>query len=356
MSNHTPATPQNVAQKAPVKPGQPVNGAGIKPVNGTAVAAAAQAAQVKGEPAAPIEPSMWKRYSPHHEFPLSLLMTIVLYLFAAFVALVMGGLVLNLWGAGEPPELENIEFAGGGGDPSGSKDSNVNNGPQEALDFSLSDEQTDQPVIAAQPDLTATDTENRLVEEAKNSKKAFTPNSFGRGGTGTGGGKGSGHGPGEGDGSGPGKQSKREKRKDRWIVNFPFSSGEDYLRRLNELGAYVAFPEADKKFRMYDDLGKKSSRLGTVEDIKKWNRIYWKDSNPDSRDAIAGALGMQTIPPYFWIFLPVELENELFAKELAFRGLTEDQIIQRNLETVFSVERVGSKFSVKVLKQERKQR
>jgi hypothetical protein len=63
---------------------------------------------------------------------------------------------------------------------------------------------------------------------------------------------------------------------------------------------------------------------------------------------------MSNLPPYFWIFLPVELEKELFEKEKAYQGLSEAEIIKRNLETTFSVERVGSNFSVKVLKQERK--
>jgi hypothetical protein len=356
MSNSTPTAP-NTAVKTPVKPGVPVNGA--KPTNGAALATqVVQGKQVTGEPAAPIEPSMWKRYSPHHEFPLSVLATFVLYFFAVLIVLVLGGLVLNLWGSGEPPEIENIEFAGGGGDPLGSRDSNVNNGPQEALDFNLSDERTDTVVIDTKPDLTATDTTPRLIEEAQKTKQSFTPNSFGRGGTGTGGGKGSGHGTGEGDGSGPGKQSKREKRKDRWIVNFPFTSGDQYLRYLASLDSYIAYPEGEGKFRMFDNLSNRplSGRTGTVADIKKWNRIYWRDTNPDAAQAIAAALNLSSAPPFFWVFFPKELEDELFAKELAYRGLTEDQIVQRNLETFFTVDRSGGKYNVRVTKQDRRQR
>jgi len=349
MSNQAPVA-NHTAQKAPLKPGTPVNGAAV-------AAMAAQAREPEGKPAAPIEPSMWKKYSPHHEFPLSLLATVVLYMFAGLVIAVLG-VVGIYFSAGDLPEIENIEFAGGGGDPNGSRDSNVNNGPQEALDFKLDDEQSDTPVVDVQPDLTApTDARDRLVEEVKRSSKTFTqPNSWGRGGTGTGGGKGSGHGTGEGDGSGPGKQSKREKRKDRWIVSFPFTSGDQYLRHVGNLGAYIAYPEGDGKFRMFDDLTKKplTGRVGTIADIKKWNRIYWRDTNPDAAYALASALNLSSPPQYFWIFFPVELENELFEKEKAYRGLTEEQIVQRNLETYFTVDRVGGKYEVRVTKQERK--
>lgn len=324
-------------------------------VNGSQ-AAANPAADPRGEPSAPIEPSIWKKYSPHHEFPLSLLTTIVLYLFAGLVIAVFG-VVSIYFGSGEMPELEAVEFAGGGGDPSGSRDSNVNYGPQENIDFRLDDETTDAPVVETTPDLTApTEARERLVEEVKRTQPFRGPNSFGRGGTGTGGGKGSGHGTGEGDGSGPGKQSKREKRKDRWLVTFPFRSGEDYLRHLGKLGAYIAYPEGEGKFRLIEDLNKRPlmGRVGTVADIKKWNRIYWRDANPDAIYALASALNLSSPPSYFWIFFPVELENLLFEKEKAYRGLTEDQIIQRNLETHFEVDRSGDKYEVRVIKQERR--
>lgn len=358
-ANHTGS--QGAAKPASVAVGRPAApGTGPARVNGAPTAPPAnQSGEVRGEPTAPIEPSIWKKYSPHHEFPLSLLTTIVLYMFAGLVIAVFG-VVSIYFGSGEMPEIENIEFAGGGGDPSGSRDSNVNYGPQENIDFRLDDEISDAPVVETQPDLTApTEARERLVEEVKRTNQPFRgPNSFGRGGTGTGGGKGSGHGTGEGDGSGPGKQTKREKRKDRWFVTFPFRSGEDYLRHVAKLGAYIAYPEGEGKFRLFEDLNKRPlmGRVGTVADIKKWNRIYWRDTNPDAIYALASALNLSSPPPYFWIFFPVELENLLFEKEKAYRGLTEEQIIQRNLETHFEVDRVGDKYEVRVIKQERKSR
>jgi hypothetical protein len=359
MANQTPVVANHTAHK-PTN-GAPTNGA--KPVNGVITAPlTAQARQGQpgqGQPTSPIEPSMWKRYSPHHEFPLSLLATFVLYMFAGLLIAVMT-VVGVYWGSGELPEIENIEFAGGGGDPNGSRDSNVNNGPQENIDFNLTDERTDAPVVDVQPDLTApADATPRLVEEVNKQKfKSNQPNSWGRGGTGTGGGKGSGHGTGEGDGNGPGKQSNREKRKDRWVVNFPFNSGDQYLRHIGDLGAYIAYPDGPDKFRMFEDLGKRpmTGKVGGIADIKKWNRIYWRDSNPDGAQAIAQAMGLPTAPAYFWIFFPRELEDELFKKELAFRQLTEAQIIARNLETVFTVERSGSGYNVRVVKQDTKGR
>jgi hypothetical protein len=149
--------------------------------------------------------------------------------------------------------------------------------------------------------------------------------------------------------------AKREQRRTRWIVIVYFTNADDYIRHLGDLGLYLVFPEADKKYLLYEDLAKKppTGRMGTIDDIKKWNRIYWQESNPDCRDAIGAALNMATVPKHFWIFVPEELEKELFAKEKEFKGLTEEQIMQRNLQTTFAVERVEKGFKVKVQKQER---
>ena len=327
---------------------------------------AAKPAAPAEAPLVPPEETFWRKYSPNHEVPLSTMASFVIHFFLGLLVIALGANFF--WGGDpEPPAVDNIVFAGGGGpgDGGGAPDALLD--PREAVAFDpnfrgstvRSDLTYDPKDIPPLPSDAGRPIEEVRtgVDQAKGiADAARRIGSQGRGGPGTGGGKGSGDGPGEGDGSGPGKQTKRAKRMERWVLNFRYNSGEEYARRLENLQAILVVPEGDK-FRVYEDLSRRPVRgtVKTLAEINQLNRIYWRDDNPDSVAALAQALGWPTVPRYVAAFFPRDLEEELARQERAYRGLTEEEIDARRLETIFQAERVAGRWNVKVVDQRPRQ-
>jgi hypothetical protein len=173
----------------------------------------------------------------------------------------------------------------------------------------------------------------------------------GLGGTGTGGGKGNGNGTKNGDGSGDGKgtMSQRERRMLRWTMTFTTANGHDYLMQLRDLGAILAIPVGPNHYKIARDLNPPVKFAD--EDLSKIQRIWWIDENQKSVQGLAAAMQLGGLPPSRVVaFIPPELEKELADKELAFKGLQEDQIF----ETKFSVDKTGGKYTVRVSEQKAK--
>src|SRR5436309_1884904 len=212
----------------------------------------------------PPDQRFWKRYSPHHEFPLSAVSSLVLHVLGFFlIALVIGGFLFSIRPDDRPPEVGAIEIAGGGGNPLG-----VEGGkgklPEEAA-TQRSEQQAKLPTISpveslknATPEpkplnLVKEDEGDRTIESGALTEALEKVNERarqqiagllapkGKGGPGEGGGKGSGVGTGEGDLTGPGKanMSQRQKRQLRWTMMFNTRDGMDYLRQLQALGAIL---------------------------------------------------------------------------------------------------------------------
>jgi serine/threonine protein kinase len=158
-----------------------------------------------------------------------------------------------------------------------------------------------------------------------------------RRGQGQGGGKGQGGvdtGEGPDPGTGKGNLSVRQKRLLRWTMKFNTKTGQDYRQQLLALGAILAIPQPEGGYMVIRDL-RTTPATGRIEDINKLNRIFWIDDKPESVAPLAQALGIRPIPPHIVAFFPVELEQELLRRELAYRNGSEDDI----LETKFEVRR-----------------
>jgi len=326
------------------------------------------------------EERFWKRYSPHHEFPLSLSSSLFLHI-VGLVILIFGGVLLALIGLGQNNAIavDAVTIAGGGGNPDGvgneKGDGAIPTGPEAVSNDRPPEVHSENPSTEqlvtpqAVPPIVSQSTDNdRAIEEAKNLGSRLTNLSStarqkfadylagkGKGGTGSGGGKGSGKGTGEGDLQGPGKNNltQREKRKARWVMLFTTSAGagHDYLRQLEGLGAILAFPTGDDKFLVIRDLRSRPFRT-VEEDIKTFNMIWWVDDKSRSVESLADALGVRPVPDYFVAFFPVKLENQLLEKELqAFRGNEEDID-----ETVFKVERRNGQYEPVVSQQKARRR
>ena len=164
---------------------------------------------------------------------------------------------------------------------------------------------------------------------------------------GQGGGRDIGKDKGQGPGEGAGRiANKREKRQLRWAMTFNTQNGVDYLNQLDGLGAIVAIPQESGQFLVYHNL--KNPREAKVEDITKFNRIYWVDDKPPSVAGVMDALGLQGMhPSHFVAFMPEKLEKKLFEMELNYKGLKEDQIH----ETKFEVVKTANGYEPRVIDQ-----
>jgi hypothetical protein len=343
-------------------------------------AAAKSGAQAKVLPKQPlVEERFWKRYSPHGELPLSGAGSFALH------ALVVGFLIL--WGLylysyfnkpsrNLPVDSVRLDLGGGGGSRTGEGDKpGIGHGPEAVPQGQDNPQQGNKEEAPPRPDLTPTEVKDlnlkfdsetvRVIQKGPDSMKAFArlndnvrrklsdglnPGK-GRGGSGSGGGKGTGAGPGEGAGRGEGKLNltKREKRMLRWSMSFNTRTGEDYVRQLRGLGAILAVPvkEGQKpEYKVVRDLSRRPAQL-LDEDLAQIKRIYWIDDKPRSVQEVMNVLQVRLRPSHFVAFMPIELEEELFKLERAYKGLEEDQIH----ETKFRILESGGKFRPEVMEQ-----
>jgi hypothetical protein len=305
-----------------------------------------------------------------------------------FGILVVGGLILAKFGLGNrQPDVSPIVVAGGGGDPKGGPGKNTGTGKEEMINQPAPEpeakatppkEELVKPEAKPAPILPADKTAIRPIEEIPSSSMSVSRaaqdklrsaiaaagnRSKGRGGPGEGGGKGKGVGTGEGDLAGPGKMNvtQREKRQLRWQLNLRTADGLDYLRQLKGLGAILAIDGPNGELLVIEDLSKRPAKP-VAKDLSEINRIYWvDDGTSDGResaygrraiDEIARALQLSPPPRRIIAFFPVEFENELLRKELAYRNLPEDEIDA----TYFKLVPRGRGYEPVVVQQTRKGR
>jgi hypothetical protein len=336
----------------------------------------APAAAAKGagrrQPLVPPEDSVWKRYSPHHELPLSVTSSSVVH--ALFFALLIFGVFAIFWSKSkdQPPPFDSVVelVGGGGGNPEGSGrgsgDNPLDAGPKredagenepakhdtppppevttfqkvqvnpQSFDFLVKDANT--------KDLIDNPTEQMkklegLQANARQKLNEGLAASKGRGGPGKDGGKDKGIGQGEGDRTGPGRgkveANERVKRALRWTMIFNTANGRDYKTQLAHLGAIIAvpLPPDGSDFLVFRDL-RAARPEGRKEDIAEIKRIYWVDDKPQSVQSLLQAVAPEVQAQQVVAFFPVELEEKLLRLELNYRHRREDQIQETRFEIV----------------------
>jgi hypothetical protein len=325
--------------------------------------------------------AFWKKYSPHHEFPLSLSSSIFSH-FLGFV--ILSGFLLAFFGLVRDKELpvDTVVVAGGGGNPNGignnrgdgvlpsSEAVEGKDKPQpDKVAENLNKEQLNKPEVKKpelpplnpsgvrpiETDTSAADTKLGAIGDKLRTKIAGAIAGKGQGGPGSGGGLGSGTGTGIGNASGAGRGNltQREKRQLRWTMMFNTRSGEDYADQLLGLGAILAIPAGpDHEYLVIREFDRRHRPVQPRrEDLKDLNRIYWVDDKPQSVYSLAMALGIRPVPEHIVAFFPPELEKELADKEQKAFGGKEEDIA----ETVFKVEPRGNhRYEPVVVSQKRR--
>lgn len=325
----------------------------------------------------PPDERFWVKYSPHHELPISSLASVAWHVFG-LVLIVLIAFVVSFNRNDDMP-IETVGWPGGGGNPLAAGTASSAGGAGGLVDATKPREQpkdarstdktnVDDPITVAATDIfrditddadaqrkiakiaeRGTDALDRLNRLDQGLRDALA--SKGKGGPGGGGGRGRGDGPGTGDGSGyDGKLSQTAKRRLKWTIRFNTSSGIDYLRQLNALGATLAIavpPENDVK--VIKSLLSRPVKF-EQEDLGRLMRdhIYWIDDKPDSVQQLAQALGLDFQPERVGAFFPKELENRLLQKELAYQGKREEQIRETQFQIVM---RGGRQYDIIVIHQ-----
>jgi hypothetical protein len=316
------------------------------------------------KPLLPPDERFWKRYSPHHEFPLASATSVFVHglVIGAFV---VGGLLLlsnpamdmsapvhtdvvaidgpgfgELGGApaGEPgfPGAPGTELTPG---PPGSGEPDENASPgAEIPDLpSLGAPTLDVP----SPDAPFEAPDETLLDQLKFGKlpdnvgkPAKTP-SAGKSGSGTnnpkgvggmngpgGRGKGSKPGPGKGAG-GIGRQATEQEIK-AWRWSFELSGNpKEHADQLDRSGVVVAVPDPNA-----GNLDIRSAPLLLISDVKRRpvtvqrgaladfkDAVKWSNRDPASVQALAKELQLPFVPAYIVLLLPKEREKKMVAEE-----------------------------------------
>jgi len=317
------------------------------------------------------EESIWKRYSSHQEFPLSMAASVVLHLFAAGIVVLGSVLVFRFGNKDLPSDLEAVVFAGGGGSGEGVGDPNGPEMLQDPLKFD--------PTAAAEapPDIKPEDykdvvaegdikvdqqkQEQAKVQEqlARGEKRAGIAGDKGEGGSGRGGGQGNGFGGGYGDGVGKGRNtSKRFLRQTRWTIVLPREDPDLFKRKLVDIKAILLIPEGDSvaSFKINENLAKMPPEFKTIDQkgINAYNRLWYMSHDPTDAKYIAQSMYLKDQPRWIAIFIPQDLEAEMVRAEINYKKLSEDELIAKKWITIFDVDRRGDSWDVRVRYQGRR--
>ena len=311
----------------------------------------------------PPEEHFWQRYSRYHEFPLSTVGAIAIFVLSLAVLFLFSTYLITDQAA-EPIELGGpIEVIPGGGGGGGSgnpearpeavqneepKDSFVQPTPLDELPRPKIDPKDVADVVPPDsPDARFIQNSTLAAQSLARAQANLRQDLMkGLADSGSGGGSGGNDGGGVGKSKGPGtgnNLSDRQKRVLRWTMIFDSQNGIDYRNQLQALGAILAVPGPQGQYWVIRDLARPKPQL---EDIAKIQRIFWIDERAESVGPLMRALNQQPVA-HVVAFFPEKLEKDLLAKELRFRNRPENEI----LETRFRVMRRGSAYEPMVVDQ-----
>ena len=312
----------------------------------------------------PPEATVWKKYSPNLEFPISLM--VATFFLTSMFAILVGLLFLSL-GGGPEKKVPPISLADGGTDDAGEGSPGQGGNLNETLeapkplntsgdesiknDFNIPEVKDIQKAIALEdPSAEAVAV---APENAKNLKRL--ENSLRDKLTGIGGPKGN-PGAGKGDGQpgvgpgGTGSDATRA-RSLRWVMRFQTSGGRDYLDQLQALGAIVlvAVPPEKKSMYVFKDLRNPvPGVVATDAELATYSQqIQFCDPKSKSGEEVGRALKLDFTPGEFWAIFPKGIEEELSKLEKGYRNRRSEDIEQ----TIFKVSVVGGQYKLVVSEQ-----
>jgi hypothetical protein len=262
----------------------------------------------------PPEERFWQRYSPHHEFPLSGVGAITIYVLIGL--LILAGVRFHPFGSNNAPlpwdTLPPIEGddpnATGPGDPAPPGDGSAAVPavtPNQASASSLP-RPADQPT--APPSVSPETRHDPLLDQYPAIAGSLTNGTTGTAPARPGGVPGSTGSGGTGNSGRPGLPGARPAPQ-RWNLTFNIHDGEDYRRQLQGLGAILVIPTNEGQALLIRDLTRPVRPTPT--DGKEIVGLGWRDDRPESIGNLAVALGLADTPRFFIAFFPPALEDKL---------------------------------------------
>jgi hypothetical protein len=317
-----------------------------------------------------------ERYSPHHEFELSVAGALGFYAFLIGVMI----LAALLYARAEddethrPPKMEVVEIQGGDGGldglgvgttplggSKGSKTEAENvasakspeqppqlnqkdfalkdpmRGPELKLPTGAQEEPAEDgdPIFAGLGE-TAKEAQRNLIAALAPPPKAEGKGTGGKvnvGGTpgtggpaGRGGGKGGKVGPGEGKSPHGRVQTPQFKRAMRWRLLMS-DDPKTHFEMLRALKVTLIAPTPTPGLFRVMDLSRSTPAFETTRKVREHaDKVWWVTSEPRQVPPLAAYLGLRPRPPFFNIFLSKEMEDRMLVKEREYQGAFEDQI------------------------------
>lgn len=144
----------------------------------------------------------------------------------------------------------------------------------------------------------------------------------------------------------------RPLRAARWSIVLPQNNPDAFLKKLQDLQAYLVLPDGDSAttFIICDNLTEKPPFFRRIEKsaLNSLNRLWFISHDNAGRDQIGSFLKMTTAPKWFAIFIPSELEKEMVKQEVTFQKMSEEELFTKQYVTMFEVNRLGDVWDVKV--------
>jgi hypothetical protein len=312
----------------------------------------------------PPEQTVWKKYSPNLEFPISLLIST--FFLTSLFAILVGLLFLSL-GNGPAKKIPPMSLVEGGEDDSGNGSPGSGGTPQDTqlktpqqpatsgaetpkeqaelpavkdIQHAIAIEDPSAPTPAIAPE--NANSLSKLDDALRNKLLGIGqkgPNGLGKGDTGQ---------PGAGPG-GSGADATRN-RSLRWVMRFQTSGGRDYLDQLMALGAVVLVkaPQPGQMYIFRDLRSPKPGVVATDAELASFSQqMQFCDSKRQSGEEVGKALNLSYTPDAFWAIFPKGIEEELARLEKAYRGRRAADVEQ----TIFAVSVVAGKYRLVVTDQ-----
>jgi hypothetical protein len=321
-----------------------------------------------GQPPLPPDEKFWQRHSPHHEFPLSLVATVLFHLLVLFGAVILVSVMFSGCGKtlSDPLPIDSLEVddGGSGGTPQGDDASTTKQEvavQQRQPDLPPTPVTPDiqKPVVQPNPDEAVIDPNAPKREDQPATNQAQSLDDALEQAIASTGPRGTGEGAGGSGGNTKGHANDRTRRIKRWTMQLNYGDANEYLRQLYYLHAQVGFPVPgdNKSVFVVRDLTVRPAQLEKVS-VGSINRIFWRDTNERSVLGVYQVLQLPRPPTgqklIFYAFMPRELEEDLVKKELevgkkARPPLTKESEIGL---TVFGIEFFGQRPVISVVQQQ----
>lgn len=315
---------------------------------------------ISNRPLVPPDEQFWIRYSPHHEFSLSSLGSIVVH--AGIIGgLILVGTLLAMRRDSDvlrPPTMDVVQMSEGGagdGNPGGQGDGNIRKGdpdgpkefrkvanaspekpnlqsptinlanlPKTETNLEMPTLDGDDPSVPALDNSALTQLNKAALEQVDKAME-IARTSFGTkegvvGGQGPGYGKGIGDKKGDGTGSGtPGTRTATRAEILAWRWRFDLTGNpKQHAEKLDAIGVVLALGDGRGGFYLVRDLKRRPVPLEKADMTKYKDAVKWFNTRPESVAGLAQELKLPFQPQFVVILLPKDREEKVAAEEARY--------------------------------------